>query len=247
MRDEEMISSVPRFLDWIRQEKLTVANIPTAYWHEITAHIQGTTLPESLRLVIIGGEAASAEAWRRWKENVGPKITLINAYGPTEATVTATLHIAQTSDETLPIGRPIANAQMLLLDEDLKPVPVGQEGELYLGGAGLSRGYLNRPELTARRFIANPFPEIPSTRLYKTGDRARYRADGAIELRCRFDARRRSRAETDRCLRCASRIRFQHQRTPGIHEGQVARPHDSRSVHAARCLSSDSFRQGRSA
>ncbi len=187
MRSDDDISSVPRFLNWIRDEQLTMINLPTAYWHELSENLRGETLPPSLRLVVIGGEKASPEIWRRWKERIGSTVTLINAYGPTEATITATLHTADPKDEMLPIGRPIANTQALILDERLVPVRVGAEGELHIGGAGLARGYSNRPELTAEKFIPNPFPEIPSERLYKSGDRARFRPDGAIEFIGRRD------------------------------------------------------------
>ncbi|HEU5124960.1 MAG TPA: amino acid adenylation domain-containing protein [Verrucomicrobiae bacterium] len=187
MRRDDDISSTGRFLKFLTDEQITVANIPTAYWHELVEHLRSETLPPGLRLMIIGGEKASNESWRRWKERVESKVTLINAYGPTEATVTATLHVGKMSDETLPIGHPLANAQALILNEQLAPVPLGEEGELHIGGAGLARGYLNRPELTAQKFIPNPFPEIPSERLYKTGDRARYRPDGSIEFSGRND------------------------------------------------------------
>ncbi|MBC8096412.1 MAG: amino acid adenylation domain-containing protein, partial [Akkermansiaceae bacterium] len=187
MRSDDDLSSVPRFLKWIREEKLSVINIPTAYWHELVENLRTETLPPTLRLLVIGGEKASPEAWRRWKECAGSSVMLINAYGPTEATVTATLHIAQPTDDALPIGRPIANTQALILDEHLAPVAVGSEGELHIGGAGLSRGYLNRPDLTAQKFVSNPFPHITSKRLYRTGDRARFRADGAIEFAGRRD------------------------------------------------------------
>ena len=90
-------------------------------------------------------------------------------------------------DGAVPIGRPIANTEIYILDRYLKPVPVGVPGELYIGGAGLARGYLNRPELTEEKFIGHPFSADPAARLYKTGDLARYRSDGNIEYLGRLD------------------------------------------------------------
>jgi len=114
---------------------------------------------------------------------------LHNLYGPTEAAVDVTYWVCQRSSSlrTIPIGRPIANIQMYILDSRLEPVPVGVSGELHIGGIGLARGYLNRPELTAEKFIPDPFSQAPEARLYKTGDLARYRPDGAIEYLGRLD------------------------------------------------------------
>ncbi len=187
MRSDDDISSVHRFLSFIAKEKITAIDIPTAYWHEIVDHLRTEQLPESLRLVVIGGEKATDDAWQCWKERARETVQLINTYGPTEATVSATLHIADRNEKTLPIGKPLPNTQALILDANLQPVPVGAEGELHIGGAGLARGYLNRPDLTASKFIPNPFPEIASERLYKTGDVARFRPDGTIEFAGRTD------------------------------------------------------------
>jgi len=110
-----------------------------------------------------------------------------NMYGPTETTIWSTLCRIEPGDEPISIGRPIANTQVHLLDEQLRPVPVGQVGELHIGGAGLARGYLNRPELTAEKFIPDPFSSVPGARLYKTGDLARYWPDGRIECLGRVD------------------------------------------------------------
>ncbi|MGN6642113.1 MAG: amino acid adenylation domain-containing protein, partial [Verrucomicrobiota bacterium] len=187
MRTDDTISSTETFLEFVRTENLSVVNIPTAYWHDLVDSLDSESLPSSLRLVVIGGERAADASWRRWRDVVGSKVTLINAYGPTESTITATLHIASAEEESLAIGRPIANTHVLILSPDLQLTPIGSEGELHIGGAGLARGYLNRPELTAANFIPNPFPEIPSERLYKTGDRARFRLDGTIEFLGRVD------------------------------------------------------------
>ena len=112
---------------------------------------------------------------------------LWNMYGPTETTIWSALYQVSAADRAAPIGRPIANAQIYLLDRHLNPVPMGVIGELYIGGAGVARGYLNRPELTAEKFIPNPFHEDPGARLYKTGDLARYLPSGNIEFLGRVD------------------------------------------------------------
>jgi acyl-CoA synthetase (AMP-forming)/AMP-acid ligase II/acyl carrier protein len=110
-----------------------------------------------------------------------------NMYGPTETTVWSALHRAESVKEPVLIGRPIDNTEIYVLDGKLRPVPSGITGELYIGGDGLARGYLNRPDLEAEKFIPNPFSRHPGTRLYKTGDLARYRADGNIECLGRVD------------------------------------------------------------
>ena len=116
----------------------------------------------------------------------------INAYGPTEGTVCATMYHVPTdwmpaSGQGVPIGGPVANARIYILDEQKRPVPLGVTGELYIGGDGVARGYLNREELTAERFIADPFSDDPDVRMYRTGDLGRWRADGTIEYQGRND------------------------------------------------------------
>src|SRR5262249_20600451 len=112
-----------------------------------------------------------------------------NAYGPTEATIGVTSWTCLRGDPTgiVPIGQPIANTQIYLLDRHMSPVPIGAPGEIYIGGDGLARGYLNHPELTQEKFLSNPFSTEQGARLYKTGDRARYLPDGAIEYLGRMD------------------------------------------------------------
>ena len=113
--------------------------------------------------------------------------SLWNLYGPTEITVWATIYEVKPGEAAVAIGRPIANTQTYILDPDHKQAPIGEPGELHIGGAGLAKGYLNRPELTAEKFIPNPFSAEPNSRLYKTGDKARYLDDGNIEYLGRID------------------------------------------------------------
>jgi amino acid adenylation domain-containing protein len=138
----------------------------------------------ALRSIVIGGEACSAETAARWSQGR----LFFNAYAPTEATIYATtLLCAQGGRQSPPIGRPILNMQVYLLDHSGHPAPVGVPGELYIGGVGVARGYLNRRELTAEKFVAHPFSAQPGAKLYKTGDLARFLANGNIEFLGRTD------------------------------------------------------------
>jgi amino acid adenylation domain-containing protein len=141
----------------------------------------------SLRRVICSGEELNGELQERFFAR--SRAGLHNLYGPTEAAVDVSFWACQRGDarRSVPIGHPIDNTQLYVLDAQLQPVPIGVAGELHIGGAGLARGYLNRPELTAARFIADPFSATPSARLYKTGDVARFLANGAIEFLGRRD------------------------------------------------------------
>ncbi|MET8156122.1 amino acid adenylation domain-containing protein [Sphaerisporangium sp. NPDC005289] len=167
---------------------VTVLDLPTAYWHRLTEALDDLTWPERLRLVIIGGEQAHAAAVARWRDRFGDRVRLVNTYGPTEATVIATAAALGAADagRRPSIGRPIAGATAHVLGPHGEPVPPGVPGELYLGGAGLARGYLGRPALTADRFVPDPYGP-PGSRLYRTGDRARWRPDGTLEFLGRFD------------------------------------------------------------
>ena len=141
------------------------------------------------RVFVIGGENLLAESLRLWRES-SPTTRLINEYGPTETVVGCCVYEVQPEDPqsgSIPIGRPIANTQLYILDENLQPLPPGVMGELFIGGAGVARGYLNRPELTQERFLHDPFSSQGGARMYKTGDLARYREDGIIEYLGRVD------------------------------------------------------------
>ncbi|WP_392408421.1 amino acid adenylation domain-containing protein [Chlorogloeopsis fritschii] len=142
---------------------------------------------QNLKHITCGGEALPIELVERFFARLNLDNVLHNCYGPTEASIDATFWTCQrhTNYITAPIGRPIANTNIYILDSDLQPVPIGKVGELYIGGVGLARGYFNRPELTAQKFIPNPFNS--SERLYKTGDLARYLSDGNIEYVGRID------------------------------------------------------------
>ncbi|WP_339383843.1 non-ribosomal peptide synthetase family protein [Fortiea sp. LEGE XX443] len=189
LRTDEMLSSIPHFLEKCQQQELTVLDLPTAFWQQLTSELSAhkLTLPPSLRLVIIGGEKASADKVLTWQKCIDKKIKLVNGYGPTETTIVATIYDFAEPNFTqeVPIGKPISNIQTYILDKYLQPVPIGILGELYIGGKGVARGYLNQPELTAEKFIPNPFQE--GKKLYKTGDLVRYRSDGNIEILDRVD------------------------------------------------------------
>ena len=192
LRSEEMIASVADFFAACRDWRVTVLDLPTAYWHELAAvaFAEGLRLPEPLRLVILGGEKALPERLAQWREVAGAgRVRLLNGYGPTEATIAATFWEAgervPSNLATVPIGRPVANARIYLLDRSLEPVPIGVVGELYIGGVGLARGYRNRPDLTAEAFVPDPFHS--NERLYRTGDRARHESEGDIEFMGRVD------------------------------------------------------------
>jgi len=182
------------FRGLIERERLSVLSLPPAFLHEWLSELsrQGGRLPGCLRLVILGGEKLLPETWALWRQLGGKDIPWINVYGPTEATVTATMCPIRDGEglpevPTLPIGKPIANVRALLLDAGMRPVPAGEPGELFLGGAGLARGYLGRPEQTAERFVPDPFGDEPGARLYRTGDLVRLLPDGRMEFLGRVD------------------------------------------------------------
>ena len=191
-RTSKIVMGSSELLRWVRQERVSVLNLPTAYWHEIVRELAESkqSMPDCVRLVIVGGEKASSAAYKSWLKCGGDRVRWINTYGPTETSVIATSYEPDPSKpipDNLPIGRPIANMQIYILNEKGQPAQIGEAGELHIGGPGVARGYLNRPELTASKFVANPFKEDGSGRLYKTGDSARFLADGEIEFIGRTD------------------------------------------------------------
>jgi len=194
LRTDTMLDSVETFLRTCMAEGITVLDLPTAYWHAIIAELEFNppTFSPSLRLVIIGGEAASPVRVQAWRAHAPAHIRLVNTYGPTETTIVATMcdltgESAPESVARAPIGKPTANTQAYVLDPYLRLAPVGVPGELCIGGDGLAQGYMNRSDLTAENFGPNPFSNEPGARLYKTGDLARYLPDGNIEFLGRVD------------------------------------------------------------
>lgn len=161
-------------------------SVPSLY-STLLAHIDPTELA-SLSTVIVAGETCSSELVERHRQLL-PSTSLFNEYGPTEGTVWSSVYDCQNHDLTtpVPIGRAIANTQVYLLNSYGQIVPIGVPGELHISGGGVAKGYLNRPELTAQKFIPNLFSNEPSDRLYKTGDLARYLPDGNIEFLGRSD------------------------------------------------------------
>ncbi|HEU0016458.1 MAG TPA: amino acid adenylation domain-containing protein [Longimicrobium sp.] len=189
-RPAEVPSYGAGFLRWLADEGVTVLNVPTAFWHAWVADLDatGAALPPSLRLLVTGGEKALPAALAQWRRITGGRIRWLNSYGPTEATVTATVHEpAGPAEGEVPIGRPMENTRVYILGPDLLPVGPGGEGELFIAGAAVARGYLGRPSLTAERFLPDPFTGTPGARLYRSGDRARMREDGEVEFLGRLD------------------------------------------------------------
>ncbi|EAZ91769.1 non-ribosomal peptide synthetase [Crocosphaera chwakensis] len=183
---QERAANAKALGDYFQQHSIDCLKIvPSHLQALLAADPQGSFLPR--QRLILGGEAAPWGLIDQIRQKA-PNCRLFNHYGPTETTVGVTtfpIEFQTPTVGTVPIGRPIDNTQLYILDPYLKPVPMGVTGELYIGGAGVARGYLNRPELTAQRFISNPFN--PQERLYKTGDNVRYLADGNIEFLDRLD------------------------------------------------------------
>lgn len=176
-RKSELIPG-PNLIDFLREREISVVTLPAS----VLAVLAETELP-ALQTVVSAGEACSAEIVSRWAR--GRKF--INAYGPTEVTVCAAQGVCKETDAKPRIGRPLWNMEVFILDGNMNPVPVGVVAEFYVGGVGLARGYNGRPELTAERFIPHPYSSAGGRRLYKTGDRGRYHADGNIEFLGRVD------------------------------------------------------------
>jgi pristinamycin I synthase-3/4 len=169
-------------------QDLTLVKLTPAHMEMLNNSLTAEQMKQSARSLVVGGEALNYESLTLWRINA-PETSLINEYGPTEATVGCCVYQVGADDPftgAVPIGSPIANIQLYLLDAFLQPVPLGVAGELHIAGVGLARGYLRKPVLTAERFVANPYGE-PGARMYRTGDFARRRTDGLLEYVGRAD------------------------------------------------------------
>lgn len=203
------ILNQPREL-WLALSRLEYAglNCVPAFWEAMLDATEGEpelqTAARRLSRLIVGGEAISRESIKRTLA-LSPHLTITNVYGPSEATANAS-HSQIISAEDISLGQPLANVQLYVLDAFLQPVPLGAPGELAIGGAGLARGYLHRPGLTAASFVPDPFSSLPGQRLYLTGDRVRYTSDGTLEFLGRSDYQVKMRGyrieleEIERCL-----------------------------------------------
>jgi amino acid adenylation domain-containing protein len=191
----EAVMSYAEFVSLLQREEVTIVNLPASFWLEwlLAMNDQGLEIPSRLRRVIVGNEKTLEETLAKWQRTVGQQVEWCNAYGPSETTITvsnyepATTSSAREEKSVVPIGRPSLNAELYVLDPTLQLVPTGVGGELYIGGAGLARGYHNQPAQTAERFIPHPYSQNAGERLYRTGDLTRYRADGNIEFLGRVD------------------------------------------------------------
>ncbi|REF28155.1 amino acid adenylation domain-containing protein [Xenorhabdus cabanillasii] len=182
------------FITFLQENNITVVDLPTAFWHLWAQEISNgySYPPKQLRSVAAGGEKAESRHLKAWLASPETqKCRWINTYGPTETTVNATSCVFDKDNpcpfEDIPIGRPITNTRIYILDKQGQPVPIGVTGEIYIGGDGVARGYLNRPELTSERFLRDPFSNKPEARMYRTGDLGRWLPDGNIHYLGRND------------------------------------------------------------
>lgn len=171
----------------LEKQDVTILHFTTGLFNQY-ADVLGPFY-RKLKCLLFGGEAADAHITRGVLQRWEPR-SLVHLYGPTETTAFATSYRVQSileGQSTIPIGHPIANTQVYILDRSMQPVPIGVTGELHVGGPGVALGYLNRPDLTAERFCADPFSQHSGARLYRTGDLARFQADGTIQYLGRAD------------------------------------------------------------
>ncbi len=185
----ETFSSAESFASYLFDHNITSAYIPPALLLAVVIQLEKLTGRIRLHRILFGVEPIKEGILQRFR-NLSDQLHIVNGYGPTEATICATFFyfdMAFDVERNTPIGTPAPDYQVYLVDSGLRPVPIGIPGELHIGGVGLARGYLNRPELTAEKFIPNPFSGEPGSRLYKTGDLARYLPDGNIEFLGRMD------------------------------------------------------------
>ncbi len=186
LREEEGVEAL---LTALRNDDFSLVKLTPAHLDVLKALPSADIAAQRARTFVVGGEALYGESLSFWRKH-NPEVRIINEYGPTETVVGCCVYevpFGNCIDGTVPIGRPIDNTQLYILDPYMKPLPLGIAGELYIGGVGLARGYLKRPELTAERFVPDPFGDRAGERLYRTGDLVRARMDGTLEFLGRRD------------------------------------------------------------
>lgn len=164
-------------------------SLSASHWHTLLETAPGLALPECVKVLVVGNERVSAGYFRRWRR-CNPAVRFVNAYGPTETTITSLVHEVEGDSvpgSSVPIGRPLPGEQVTLVDPHLQLVPAGVPGEILIGGAGVAEGYWNQPEASAARFLPDPFAPESGKRVYRTGDLARWTPDGILEFLGRND------------------------------------------------------------
>jgi amino acid adenylation domain-containing protein len=187
LRSNAWLTRANEFWSLCEKRRVSIADLPMRFWRQISRE-KAAKIPLCIRLMTTGGESVDQDSLIDWFARNGHLPKLLICYGPSETTINATIHEPTPSSSTCQsIGRPMANARIYILDEQGQPVPIGVAGEIHIGGVGVARGYLNRPELTAERFVRDPFASKAGARMYKTGDLGRWLPDGTIEFLGRND------------------------------------------------------------
>jgi aspartate racemase len=184
-RSDDLPTRPDRLLPFVREHQITVVDLPTAFWHVWVAALarERPETPDCLRLVIVGGEQPMATALAEWRAATAPSVRWINGYGPSETTVTATVHEAcGAEDDPIPMGRPLPNVDVHVLDAHRQLCPPGVPGELYISGVNVALGYVRSPEATAKAFV-----RVADAPAYRTGDIVRFRSNGELEFLGRVD------------------------------------------------------------
>lgn len=196
LRSDDMLNSFVRFDARLRDLGITILDLPATFWHAWVEHMEQTdaVVPPRVRALVVGSEPVLAQALVRWQQRAPANALWLNSYGPTETTVSATYYVpppheaassAGAANGLVPIGVPAANVRAYILDSSYQHRPPGLIGDLYIAGAGVTRGYTNHPQKQATNFLPDPY--YPGERMYRTGDRARWNADGVIEFYGRGD------------------------------------------------------------
>ncbi|SFL87825.1 amino acid adenylation domain-containing protein, partial [Rugamonas rubra] len=226
LRSEAWLGDAANFWRHCRAQRVSGMNLPALFWEQLALD-RRAAIPPCVRRIVVGGEVMGAGALRSWFGREGHRPELFNAYGPSETAVCAS--VQQCGDRggaAEPIGKPIANTRMYLLNRHGQLVPPGVAGEIHIGGAGVARGYLNQPELTRERFVADPFCGAPGARMYRTGDIGRWLADGTVEFIGRNDQQVKIRGFRIE----PGEIEVQLSRLPGVGEAVVV-PRQDRPGH----------------